>query len=256
MASRSRNDGRKSTVLEQDSSVPRYYQLKEILREQCASWEPGQLIPSELELCQIYSVSRTTVRKALDHLTQEGLLYRIQGKGTFVAPPKLRERFVHQAAGIYEDMASRGVIIRTQMLEQVVVPASKLVAPELQLVVGSPVIKLVRLRFIGDEPLLISTTFLPYRSFPGLENQDLTNVSLYALLREKYDIQLGHGTRLVEAVPCSDEEAVLLHIAPVTPLLVVTGTMYDAEGRPVEHGFARLRGDRSQVEITVVAQRL
>jgi DNA-binding GntR family transcriptional regulator len=56
-------------------------------------------------------------------------------------------------------------------------------------------------------------------------------------------------------VPCSDEEAELLHIARVTPLLVVTGTMYDAEGRPVEYGFARLRGDRSQVEITVVAQR-
>ncbi len=245
MAPQSRNDGRKSTILEQDSSVPRYYQLKEILREQCASWEPGQLIPSELELCQIYSVSRTTVRKALDHLTQEGLLYRIQGKGTFVAPPKLRERFVHQAAGIYEDMASRGVTIRTQVLEQAVVPASKLVAPELQLVVGSPVIKLVRLRFVGDEPLLISTTFL---------NEDLTNVSLYAVLREKYGIRLGHGTRLVEAVPCSDEEAELLHIAPATPLLVVSGTMYDTEGRPVECGFARHRGDRSQVEIAVVAR--
>jgi len=252
VAPQSRNDGRKSPILEQDSSVPRYYQLKEIIREQCASWEPGQLIPSELELCQMYSVSRTTVRKALDHLTQEGLLYRIQGKGTFVAPPKLRERFVHQAAGIYEDMASRGVIVRTQVLEQTVIPASKLVAPELQLVVGSPVIKLVRLRFIGDEPLLISTTFLPYRSFPGLENEDLTAVSLYAVLREKYGIRLGHGTRLVEAEPCSDEEAELLHIAPATPLLVVSGIMYDTEGRPVDCGFARHRGDRSQIEITVI----
>jgi GntR family transcriptional regulator len=254
MATRSRNDGRKLTILEQDSSIPRYYQLKEIIREQCASWEPGQLIPSELELCQMYSVSRTTVRKALDHLTQEGMLYRIQGKGTFVAPPKLRERFVHQAAGIYEDMASRGITIRTKVLEQAIVPASKLVAPELQLVVGSPVIKLVRLRFVDDEPLLVSTTFLPYRSFPGLENEDLSNVSLYAILREKYGIQLGHGTRFVEAVPCSDEEAELLHIAPATPLLVVSGTMYDIEGHPIESGFARHRGDRSQIEISVVAQ--
>lgn len=254
MVTQSRNDGRKSTMLEQDSSVPRYYQLKEIIREQCASWEPGQLIPSELELCQMYSVSRTTVRKALDHLTQEGLLYRIQGKGTFVAPPKVRARFVHQIAGIYEDMASRGITVRTQVLEQAVVPASKLVAPELQLVVGSPVIKLVRLRFVGDEPLLVSTTFLPYRSFPGLENEDLTNVSLYAVLREKYGVRLGHGTRFVEAVLCTDEEAELLHIAPATPLLVVSGTMYDTEGRPVEHGFARHRGDRSQIEIAIVSQ--
>jgi GntR family transcriptional regulator len=254
MPTQSRNDGRKSTAFEQDSSIPRYYQLKEIIREQCASWEPGQLIPSELEFCQMYSVSRTTVRKALDHLTQEGLLYRIQGKGTFVAPPKLRERFVHQAAGIYEDMASRGVSIRTQMLEQAVVPASKLVAPELQLVAGSPVIKLVRLRFVGDEPLLVSTSFLPYRSFPGLENEDLTNVSLYAVLRERYGVRLEHGTRLVEAAPCTEEEAELLHIAPATPLLVVSGTMYDTEGHPVDYGYARHRGDRSQVEIVVISQ--
>src|SRR5260370_26965890 len=157
----------------------------------------------------MYSVSRTIVRKALDHLTQEGLLYRIQGKGTFVAPPKLRERFVQQAAGIYEDMASRGVTIRTQVLEQAVVPASKLVAPPLQLSVGSLVIKLVRLRFVEDEPLLISTTFLPYRLFPGLENEDLSHVSLYAVMREKYGVQLGHGTRLVEAVPSTEEEAEL-----------------------------------------------
>jgi GntR family transcriptional regulator len=254
MATQSYHNVSKAPGIEPDSSRPRYHQLQEILREQCASWEPGQLIPSELELCHMYSVSRTTVRKALDHLTQEGLLYRIQGKGTFVAPPKLRERFVHRLAGIHEDMASRGVTIRTQVLEQAVVPASKLVAPELQLVVGSPVIKLVRLRFVNDEPLLISTTFLPYRSFPGLENEDLTDASLYAVLREKYGVQIGQGTRLVEAAPCTEEEAELLHIAPATPLLVVSGTMYDTEGRAVECGFARHRGDRSQVEITVVAQ--
>src|SRR5260370_18189810 len=151
-------------------------------------------------------------------------------------------------------MASRGITSRTQVLEKDIGPNSKLVAPELQLVVGIPVIKLVRLRFVGDEPLLISTTFLPYRSFPGLENEDLTNVSLYAVLREKYGIRLGHGTRILEAVPCSDEEAELLHIAPATPLLVVSGTMYDSEGHPVECGFARHLGDRSQVDIAVVAQ--
>src|SRR5438270_6198519 len=125
MSTKSAKAWRKPIAVEQDSSTPRYSQLKEIIREQYASWEAGQPIPSELELCQMYSVSRTTVRKALDQLVQEGLLYRIPGKGTFVASPKLRERFVHQVAGIYDDMASRGIIIRTQVLEQVVIPANK-----------------------------------------------------------------------------------------------------------------------------------
>lgn len=135
----------------------------EIIRGLCASLEAGQPIPSEPDLCQMYSVSRTTVRKALDQLTQEGLLYRIQGKGTFVAPPKLHRRFVNQHVGFHEDMLSHDVEVRTRILEQVIIPASKLVAPQLQIVVGSPVVKLVRVCSIDGDPILISTIYLPYR---------------------------------------------------------------------------------------------
>jgi GntR family transcriptional regulator len=244
----------RSTTIEQDSSTPRYYQLQEIIRELCASLEPGQPIPPELDLCQMYNVSRTTVRKALDHLTQEGLLYRIHGKGTFVSPPKLRERFVNQCLGFYEDMMSRGVEVRTRVLEQAVIPASKLIAPSLQLAVGSPVIKLVRVRSVGGEPILVSTSVLPYRLFPSLISENLTDTSLYLVLREKYGVQLNYGTRLVETAPCTEEDAELLQIPLATPLLIVSGIMYDSENRPIDCGYSRHRGDRSQVEIEVVAR--
>lgn len=252
MSTQRLNTWKKPVATEQGPSAPRYHQLIEIIRERCAAEEPGQLIPTEQEMCQIYAVSRTTVRKALDHLTQEGVLYRIQGKGTFVAPPKLRERFVQQAVGIYEDMAVRGVSLRTRVIEQSIVHASKAVASELQLVAGNPVIKLVRVRYLDDEPLLISTSFHPYRLFAGLEQEDLANASLYTILREKYGTSIGKGTRLVEAIPCSEGEAELLHTTPGAPLLVLTGTMYDTEGRLVEYGFTRHRGDRSQIEIEVI----
>src|SRR5260221_1333891 len=118
MSTQLSNTWKKPVSVEQGPSTPRYHQLIKIIREQCAAAEPGQLIPTEQEMCQMYSVSRTTVRKALDHLTQEGVLYRIQGKGTFIARPKLRERFVQQAVGIYEDMAVRGVFLCTRDLAQ------------------------------------------------------------------------------------------------------------------------------------------
>src|SRR5258708_12211972 len=130
MSTKSAKAWRKPIAVEQDSSTPRYSQLKEIIREQYASWEAGQPIPSELELCQMYSVSRTTVRKALDHLTQEGLLYRLQGKGTFISPPKLRERFLQQVAGIYDDMASRGRTFPTRFPQQSLVPPTQLAPPD------------------------------------------------------------------------------------------------------------------------------
>ena len=233
------------------SPTPKYFQLEELLRKQLANWKTNRPIPTEFELCEKYEVSRTTVRKALDDLEREGLLYRVQGIGTFTMPVKLRERFVQRSAGFYEDMVSRGYTVSTRVLEHSVVRASQQVASELQLAAGEKVVKMVRLRLIDNDPILISTSFVSHRRFPDLINDDLTHASLYQLLREKYGVNLTHGTRLVEAASCTPEEARLLHIKPNTPLLVVSGTVFDKEGHPVEHGFARHRGDRSQVEIEI-----
>lgn len=234
--------------------TPKYYQLEEILREIIAASGEGHPIPSESELCRIYSMSRTTVRKAIDDLAREGLLYRVQGKGTFVAPLKVRVLFTQRRVGFYEDMSTRGIQVRTRVLEQEVIEASKRVVDELQLDEGEKIIKLVRIRNIDDDPILISTTFLPYRLFPGLESEDLTSVSLYHVMCDKYGFSIGYGTRWVEAQPCSDDDAVHLQIEPTTPLLVVTDVMYDTEGHPLEYGIARQRGDRTQVEISVLRQ--
>ena len=236
----------------QASPAPKYYQLKEALREQISSLEIDQAIPSEPDLCRLYRVSRTTVRRALDDLAHEGLLYRQQGKGTFVAPPKLRERFAQRTAGFYEDMVSRGLKVRTQILEQAVVKANKRVAAELQLPVGDKVVKIVRVRSIGNEPILISTSYVSYHRFPELATEDLSEASLYGLLRDKYGAHLEHGTRLVEVSFCTDEDSEYMKVKPQTPMLVLTGTMYGTDGQPVEYGSARHRGDRSQLEIEIV----
>jgi GntR family transcriptional regulator, N-acetylglucosamine utilization regulator len=78
------SDGRDS--INRDVPIPYYYQLEGLLREQvhAGRWEPGQQVPSEKQLCERYSVSRTTVRQAVGNLVQEGLLYHVKGKGTFV----------------------------------------------------------------------------------------------------------------------------------------------------------------------------
>ncbi len=234
--------------------TPKYYQLEEILRGIIAASEVGRPIPSESELCRMYALSRTTVRKAIDDLAREGLLYRVQGKGTFVAPSKVRVLFTQRRVGFFEDMSSRGIQVRTRVLEQEVVEASKRVVDELQLDEGDKVIKLVRIRYIDADPILISTTFLPYRLFQGLESEDLTRVSLYRVMCDKYGFCIGYGTRWVEAQPCSGEDAAHLQIEPTTPLLVVTDIMYDTKGHPVEYGIARQRGDRTQIEISVLMQ--
>jgi GntR family transcriptional regulator len=235
------------------SALPKYAQLREALRKQIETLNADQPIPSEYELCDKYDVSRITVRKALNDLIHEGLLYSRQGKGTFVAPRKFRIEWAHEMAGFHADMARRGLVVKVRVLEQKIVPADQHVADELSVTPGDPVVKIVRLRFVEEQPFDIATNYTPWVVFPGLEKEDLARGSIYALIRTRYGVQIDHGVRLVEAVACPSAEAKLLRVKAGAPLLLIHNTMYDAAHRPVEHSIIQRRGDRAQVEIAVVA---
>ena len=238
----------------QNSALPKYAQLREVLRKQIETMSADQPIPSEYELCDKYGVSRITVRKAVNDLIHEGLLYSQQGKGTFVAPRKFRIEWAHEMAGFHADMARRGLQVKVRVLEQAVVPADQRVAEELNLRLGDPVVKIVRLRFADEQPFDIATNYTPWVIFPGLEKEDLARGSIYALIRTKYHVQIDHGVRLVEAVACLPDDARLLHVKVGAPLLLIHNTMCDADARPVEYSVIKRRGDRAQLEIAVVAE--
>jgi GntR family transcriptional regulator len=237
------------------SSTPKHAQLRETLRKQIGSLQPDQPIPSEHELCAQYDVSRITVRKALADLIHEGLLYTVQGKGTFVAARKFRIEWAHEMAGFHADMARRGLQVKVRVLEQAIVAADQRVAEELNLRLGDPVVKIVRLRFVDDQPFDIATNYTPWVVFPGLEKEDVARGSIYALIRTKYNVQIDHGVRLVEAVACSPDDARLLHIKAGAPLLLIHNTMHDARNGPVEYSVIKRRGDRAQLEIAVVTEK-
>jgi GntR family transcriptional regulator len=239
----------------QTAPIPKYFRVKQAMLEQLAqgTWAPGAVIPSETELCQRFAVSRTTVRKAVSDLANEGRLTVVQGKGTFVATPKLEERFVQRAFGIHEDMARRGITLTTQVLRQEVTEASREVARRLDLRVGESVHLIVRLRFVEREPILLSTTYVPYSLCPDLTSQDLSRHSLYRLLRERYSLAISRGERRLEAVAAGAREARLLDIALGSPLLLLESVAYLAQGRPLEYSVALQRGDRTSVEVEFFA---
>lgn len=236
----------------EDRFTPKYHRLKRILREKIAELRADEMLPSESELCQAYNVSRTTVRKALSELIQEKLVYTVQGKGTFVAPKKLRSTWVQETGGLYADMTERGFKVQMQVLDVSVVTAEENICKELLLGEGEKVIKLIRLRFIDDKPFDIVTNFMPARLFPGLENEDFSSASLYTILRNKYNVQFNRGVRLVEAGTCTAEEARLLQIKPNSPLLIMYSTMYNDKGEAFEHGIVHQRSDVAQVVINVI----
>jgi GntR family transcriptional regulator len=242
------------TSIDHSSPIPYYAQLMAALRDAIEGrvWEPGEQMPSEAELCELFELSRTPVRQALDELEREGLISRIKGKGTFVAEPKISEGLVQELTGFFQDMVDRGHTPVTEVLKREVVPAAPKIAGYLGVEPGTHVYEIERLRSINDEPIVLVTTYLPHALCPELTDADLRTRSLYAYLEETCGLVITRGRRIIEAVPASKYEAKLLEVEVGAPLILLDSVSYLRDGTPVEYYHALHRGDRSRFEVELV----
>jgi GntR family transcriptional regulator len=240
-----------------DSHLPYYIQLIDILREkvQSGQWNPGLQIPGEQELCELYGVSRTVVRQALRELELDGMITRRKGKGTFIAPPKIGEGLVQKLTGFYQDMVERGLRPMTRVLHQNVVPATDKVARFLTVPVGEQVVDLLRVRSLNDEPIQLTTSYIPLSICPALATVDLTNRSLYEFMETQCGVFIAKGKRYVEAVLANEAEAAILGIERGAPLLMLDSISYSENGQVVEYYHALHRGDRSRFEVELLRSR-
>ena len=241
--------------IDRGSHVPYYLQLKEVLTEgiRQGDWGPGDLIPSEAELGKSFGVSRTVVRQALNEMTYDGLVVRQKGKGTFVTQLKISSRsLVQSLEGFYGEMAERGVPVLTQVLEQTLEPADSDIAANLELEAMAPVVKLVRLRFVEEEPIVLVESHLPYEMCRDVIKADFERGSLYAFLEEECGLTIGRGWRRIEAIAADEEVAARLAVDLGSPLIRLKSVSYTPEGIPLEYFDALFRGDRARFEVEIV----
>jgi GntR family transcriptional regulator len=222
--------------------VPKYYRLKEALLEVIGQLEPGALLPTERALCEAYGVSRTTVRQALQELLVDGQLYRLQGKGTYVARPKVVQTLA--LTSYTEDMQARGLVPASRLLGVDRVPGTAEVADVLALEPGAEVLRIERLRLADHEPMAIETLYVEAARFPKLERRLGQTSSFYELLRTEYRVQLAEGEETIESAIAAPADAELLGSEVGAPLLLLTRRTWDLEGRPVEFVRSLYRGDR------------
>lgn len=240
-----------------ESNIPYYIQLIDILKEKIALdvWKPGEQIPSEPDLCQIFGVSRTVVRQALREIELEGIVTRKKGKGTFVAEPKINESLVQKLTGFYQDMVDRGLKPVTKVLKFELEPAKPKVAEFLALEPGTPVFCIERLRYVDNTPIVLVTSYLPQSLCPNLMDFELTGQSLYRVLETEFGIVLSHGRRTIEAVGARAREAELLGVEECDPLILLHSVTYLEDGAPMEYYHAVHRGDRTRFEVELVRVR-
>jgi GntR family transcriptional regulator len=219
-----------------NSPVPRYHQLKEILREKIRTdeWKPGDLIPSERELSETYGISRMTARQAITDLVNEGVFYREQGRGTFVSRNKITQQLLH-LTGFTEDIQARGQTPSTRVLSAEMWPVDETIAERLRVKPGDHILRLERLRLADHEPLAIERTHLSFKGCERLLEEDLEHQSLYRLLESTYGVPLMEAEQEIEAGLASEDSARLLDIAIGSSVLYIRRTTYTDRNQPIEY---------------------
>lgn len=246
-----------SGVIDHHSPVPLYYQLTTYIEQKVKSreWLPGQLFPSEQELCDLVNVSRTVVRKAMDELERKGLIIKRNGKRTSVAVPKYEGTLMQSLQGFHQDAIARGQHPETKVLELKSVTADEEVSRALRISPGERVTMLNRLRLLDGVPEVLVVTYLPEKTCPNLINEEFSNRSLYELLESKYNIRIASGLRTIEAIPLDRKDARLLDAKPGSPALLLKSIGLTEDGTPLEYFVARHRGDRSRFTVRLVREK-
>jgi GntR family transcriptional regulator len=227
-----------------DGVVPKHQQLRAILTELVTTrLRPGDMLPSERQLCADYGVSRITVREALGQLVSEGLLVRTQGKGTFVAHRPARSRL--HIASFHEDMRRMGLEPST-----VVLSAGRATPPpetlqRLRLSPQSPAYHVRRLRLADGVPMSVDDAWYSADLLPGLDGMDLRS-SLYDVLARQYGRPIDHAEQTVGAGLAGAELGRLLGIPGSGPVLRFDRLSF-SRGDPVEHARSWYRADRYEL---------
>jgi GntR family transcriptional regulator len=224
------------------ASGPKYQNVHDALVLAIEGLPAGSAMPTERELCQTYAVSRATVRHALGQLEIEQRIFRRQGKGTFVARPKIEQRL--ELMSHTEGMRERGILPSSKLIDVRRIPAGLDVGHQLELSATDEVLRIERLRLADGDPIAIEVLFLNADRFDGITAALSDNASLYQLLSSTYGVELASAEETIEAVVAESREAGLLKCATGTPLLMLSRLTLDTSGQPTEFVRSLYRGDR------------
>ena len=226
---------------------PKGEALREILEGLVASLRPGSPLPSERLLAERYGVARMTVRAEVDRLATQGAVYRLHGRGTFVAEPRVAQAL--SFSSFTEDMRARGMepgsIVRAQELME----ATPFLASTLEVPPEAPIALIERVRTADGTPMAFERAHLPADRFPGVQHADFAHGSLFEVLGG-YGVRLREAAQRVVAVAIGSEEARLLAVNEGKPGLLFHTLARDAAAKPAYYATSLYRGDRYEIALS------
>ena len=236
-----------------DSALPIYVQLKNILKREIEAGLYDLTLPSERKLAEKYHVNIHTVRRALAELEKEGIVIKRKGRVTAIVLKEASFRdYARELLSFTEEMQRRGLKPSSRVLQfEKVLPGPE-VQQALSLEPGEEVVVLERVRYGNGKPFNLGTSFLPYRLVPDIFSFDFNKESLHYVLRARYGIDLVMAEETFEPVMPTPEEARLLELPPLMPLLLMKGVIYSGGGIAVEYFSLKFRGDEARFSVRVL----
>jgi GntR family transcriptional regulator len=236
-------------------TMPRYHSLGQVIRAriQSGEWQVGQRIPSERELMRLYGISRSTVRQSIENLVREGILERAQGKGTFVAPPKIKQGLL-RLRDFADTMQRSGLEPAARLLAKGVFSPPTDVQQSLGLDSSQEVFWCQRLWLVNDFPMMIETLYLPVDRFPDVAEKYQECESLERFIEQHYSVRIIREDEVFEPVIMDRAEAELLGAKSGSPALWVEVVARDAALAPVMVRTDLLRGDRCRFYVDLTSE--
>ncbi|WP_053363386.1 GntR family transcriptional regulator [Bacillus sp. FJAT-27251] len=234
--------------------IPLYYQLAQSIQKQIDSGDlkPGESLPTEREYAENLNISRMTVRQALNQLVNNGYLYRVQGKGTFVAECKI-EKPLTGITSFTEDMMARGLEPSSKLLHFELIPATPDVANQLQIKENSPVYEIKRIRLADHVPMAIEINYISANLVKGL-TEKIVNQSIYAYMEDQLNLRIEQAIQTIESSLAEPNEAQLLQMKDGAPLMRIQRTAFLYDGTPAEYVLSAYRADRYKFTVHIHRQ--
>ncbi len=240
-------------MIDKENGIPYYRQLMQIIEHQVASGglREGQQLPSILEFGSTYRINRHTVRQAVDELCRQGLLFKVRGRGTFVAnhPLNLLEYKLTARNRFHQTIAQAGKMPGSKILQAMELIAPEEVATALNLAPGEKVYLLEILRLVNDQPFLLSTNYLPAKHLPGFMNHLCHFSSLFAIYEQHYGISPQRVKATFRATFPRQPEAVTLKIPANMPVLKVESLLKSQDDILIQYTISCYHGDLSKISV-------
>jgi GntR family transcriptional regulator len=234
--------------IDSQSKLPLYDQIERNLRDLIINGQlnPGETMPSEWELVELYGVSRLTVRRALDELVRQNWLERKHGVGTFVRQPTTAS-IAASKLSFTEQMRSIGRKPSSRLISKGTTPATAKIARFLRIQEAEPVIEITRVRLADGEPILLETCYLSSERFPTLAAYSWSeNESLYKILSDEYDVIVTGMDHTLKPVLLTETEAHYLQTKSGAPAILSEIVSFTKNGTPVEYVWSVSNGDKSE----------